>query len=430
MSSIEKLYSLFLSHPLITTDSRNCAENSLFFALKGENFDGNSYAAQALSNGCSYAIIDNAEFSLDERTILVEDVLTTLQQLANHHRHQFSIPVIGITGSNGKTTTKELMAAVLSKKYNTLFTQGNLNNHIGVPLTLLSLTHEHQMAIIEMGANHPGEIKQLSQIAEPEYGIITNIGKAHLEGFGSYEGVIKTKKELYDFISITGGTIFVNGENTLLCNLSEGINSVRYGEAPNTFTASLTANYPQLTISVQDDENQYSIETQLSGAYNFENLKAAITIGLYFGVPLALIAEALSEYEPKNNRSQIKNTAKNRLILDYYNANPSSMELAVNEFQHSTFQHKVLILGDMKELGEYSFAEHRAILQKISTEHYNVVICIGEEFAKHANEFSKIEFYASTRDAMAAVERKSLSGKTILLKGSRSMKLEMILPVL
>ena len=430
MISIDKLYSLFQKYPSITTDSRNCIKDSLFFALKGENFDGNRYADSALANGCSYAIIDNPEYESGTKTILVEDVLLTLQQLANHHRKQFAIPVIAITGSNGKTTTKELMATVLSKKYNTLFTQGNLNNHIGVPLTLLSLTNKHQMAIIEMGANHPGEIKLLSQIAEPDYGIITNIGKAHLEGFGSYEGVIKTKKELYDHISISGGTLFVNGENKLLCDISSGIKAIHYGDSPNAFSASLLSTFPQLTVSVQYNGNLFAISTQLTGEYNFENIKAAITIGLYFGVKMESIADALSEYEPKNNRSQIKNTENNVLILDYYNANPSSMELALNGFQHSTFDNKVLILGDMKELGTYSFEEHLSILEKINLSHFSRVLCVGEEFGKHKNNFPSIEFYNTTAEALSAVTKNKLEGKTILLKGSRGMKLEMMLPVL
>ncbi|MFB6318764.1 UDP-N-acetylmuramoyl-tripeptide--D-alanyl-D-alanine ligase [Saccharicrinis sp. FJH54] len=426
---IEKLYEIFNTYPLITTDSRNCPKDSIFFALKGESFNGNRFAAAALEKGCRIAVIDErAYYKAEHQYILVDNVLDTLQKLARYHRRQFSIPVIGITGTNGKTTTKELISTVLSQKFNTHFTKGNFNNHIGVPLTLLLMNQNHEMAVIEMGANHPGEIGELSKIAEPGFGIITNIGKAHLEGFGSYEAVIDTKKELYDFIKDTGGKLFVNSSNNLLLSLSEGTERILYGD--DKITLEPDRSTPFLELRYTSNHTREVVHTQITGKYNLENIQAAICIGSYFGVTDEKIIRAIEKYKPNNNRSQVVRTKTNTLILDMYNANPTSMAAAITEFQASDSAHKVAILGDMKELGEYAEKEHKTILELFERKLFSRLICIGEEFMKFSTEYPKIEFYPATEVALEQIALKPITDSYILLKGSRSMKLENLLPEL
>jgi UDP-N-acetylmuramoyl-tripeptide--D-alanyl-D-alanine ligase len=425
---IESLYSLYTSYPSITTDSRNCPKDSIFFALKGDNFNGNKYASDALTNGCRYAVVDEIQYKADDAGyILVDNVLKTLQQLANHHRKQFTIPVIGITGTNGKTTTKELIATVLSRKLNTHFTKGNYNNHIGVPLTLLQLNKNHEIAVIEMGANHPGEIGELCKIAEPDYGIITNIGKAHLEGFGSFEAVIKTKKELYDFIRYIKGKLFVNRSNDLLMQLSEGIESIYYGTLTDSVSVKPVQTSPLLELNYNSAGIHKTLKTHIIGRYNFENIQAAVCIGHFFGVSDEQIIQAIENYKPTNNRSQVLKTQKNTLILDMYNANPTSMRAAISEFQSSDLTHKVVILGDMKELGEYTEKEHKTILDLFERELFSRLICIGKEFIKFSEKYPKIDFYPTTEVALEQIVLNPITNSHVLLKGSRSMKLEILL---
>lgn len=420
---IDSLYAIFKEFPNITTDTRKCVPGSIFIALKGERFNGNEFAQQALESGAEYAIIDEKEFATDNpRIILVEDCLCTLQKLARYHRRILNKPVIGITGTNGKTTTKELTAAVLGKKYNVLFTQGNLNNHIGVPLTLLQLKEEHDIAVIEMGANHPGEIKTLAEIAEPNFGLITNIGKAHLEGFGSFEGVIKTKGELYDYIRKTGGKIFRHNENSILKDLSSGIESILYGEAERIFVSGrIIENNPYLGFLWKHATYTGEVHSQLIGSYNLPNALAAIAIGCFFQVPHKDISKALASYEPSNNRSQLKATKKNHLIIDAYNANPTSMLAALKNFDTMDVSNKVLILGDMKELGETSLQEHQQIVDFISKLHIKDVILSGEMFKQTNHEFLVFE---TTDELIHYLQNRLFENSYILIKGSRGMALE------
>ena len=321
---MSNLYNIFLNSTGITTDSRDCPEGSIFFALKGETFDGNKYAGAALEKGCSYAVVDEAEYATDDRFILVPDVLTALQQLANEHRRALGTRIIGVTGTNGKTTTKELIAAVLSKKYNVLYTQGNFNNHIGVPKTLLRLTKEHEIAVVEMGANHPGEIKTLVNIVEPDYGIITNVGKAHLEGFGSFEGVIKTKGELYDFLRQKGGSkVFIDADKEHLAGIAHDLEQIKYGVKSDAGALAVKGEVIACDPFLRFRWNGGEVNTHLIGAYNIYNMLAAATIGMHFGVTPAQINEALTEYVPSNNRSQLTVTENNKLVVDNYNANPT-----------------------------------------------------------------------------------------------------------
>lgn len=396
---LSALYQIFLDCQLVTTDSRNCPEGSLFIALKGESFNGNAFAGKALETGCAYAVIDESEYAIegDQRYILVDDCLQTLQQLANYHRRQLGTRVIGITGTNGKTTTKELISAVLSRSHNILYTLGNLNNHIGVPSTLLRLKTEHDLAVIEMGANHPGEIKFLSEIAEPDCGIITNVGKAHLEGFGSFEGVIKTKGELYDFLrKKEGSTVFIHHDNAYLMNIAEGLNLIPYGTEDDLYVnGRITGNSPYLTFEWKagKDGKSYQVQTQLIGEYNFPNALAAITIGRFFGVEDAKINEALSGYTPQNNRSQLKKTDDNTLIIDAYNANPTSMMAALQNFRNMEVPHKMLILGDMRELGAESAAEHQKIADYLKECAFEKVWLVGDQFAAAEHSFQTIPTY-------------------------------------
>lgn len=424
--NLSALYQIFLDCQLVTTDSRNCPEGSLFIALKGESFNGNAFAGKALETGCAYAIIDEPEYAVegDQRYILVDNCLQTLQQLANYHRRQLGTQVIGITGTNGKTTTKELISAVLSQSHNILYTLGNLNNHIGVPSTLLRLKAEHDLAVIEMGANHPGEIKFLSEIVEPDCGIITNVGKAHLEGFGSFEGVIKTKGELYDFLrKKEGSTVFIHHDNAYLMNIAGGLNLIPYGTEDDLYVnGRITGNSPYLTFEWKagKDGETYQVQTQLIGEYNFPNALAAITIGLFFGVEATKINEALAGYTPQNNRSQLKKTNDNTLIIDAYNANPTSMMAALQNFRNMEVPHKMLLLGDMRELGAESAAEHQKIADYIKECDFEEVWLVGEQFAAAEHSFKT---YPNVQEVIKELETNKPKGYTILIKGSNGIKL-------
>src|SRR6185312_7850274 len=422
---IEELYKIYLAHPVVCTDTRSIKPDSLFFALKGANFNANEFAAEAIKKGCSYAFIDEQKYYTD-KCILVPDVLSTLQKLATHHRRQFAIPVIGITGTNGKTTTKELTATVLSKKYNTLFTQGNLNNHIGVPLTLLKITNEHGIAVIEMGANHVGEIAQLSRIAEPDYGIITNIGKAHLEGFGGYEGVIKAKSELYKYIQEKNGKLFVNADDTLLMELSANIERITYGTFPNaTIKGAIDSTSFLAKGTIQIDGSQIEVSSNLAGSYNFYNILAASTVGTNFGVSPQQIKAAIEEYNPSNNRSQIIKKSSNTIWMDAYNANPSSMKIAIENFSSLNTPTKILILGDMFELGGDSHKEHQAIADLINQHTgWSGVYLIGKEFSQVKTQGMT---FATTDEFIKWFMEHPLKNATILLKGSRGMQMEFII---
>lgn len=421
---IAELYKCFMECGKVTTDSRNCPEGSMFIALKGETFNGNAFAAQALKQGCRYAVIDESEYA-GEGTILVDNCLQALQQLANYHRRQLKTPVIGITGTNGKTTTKELISTVLSRKFNTLYTEGNFNNHIGVPLTLLRLTKEHEMAVVEMGANHPGEIKTLVHIAEPDYGIITNVGKAHLQGFGSFEGVIRTKGELYDFLRDKGGaTIFIQNENPYLNGIAEGLTCVRYGQTAGLYVSGeLISCSPFLSFRWTAEGVSHEVNTHLIGSYNLDNMLAAAAIGRYFGVSDDDISSALASYLPHNNRSQLKETADNKLIVDAYNANPTSMMAALKNFRQVEAPHKMVILGDMKELGEASREEHQKVVDYLKECGFDRVVLVGPEFAAATHSY---QTFQHVDEVLADIRMHKPQGYYILIKGSNSMKLSQL----
>lgn len=426
--SIIDLYDLFIHNPQITTDSRNCPKGSIFFALKGDKFDGNQYAGKALASGCVYAVIDNPDYYIGERTILVDNVLKTLQQLAHHHRKVLGLPIIGITGTNGKTTTKELLAAVLSTKFNLLYTEGNFNNHIGVPLTLLRLTHDHEMAVIEMGASHPGDIKELVDIVHPNYGIITNVGRAHLEGFGSFEGVIRTKGELYDYIRRSKGKIFIKKENEYLQSIAKGIEQITYGNGDDAFASGQVVSCdPFLVFNWKQQGKLHTVETHMIGSYNLDNVLAAVAVGRFFKIPAERISRAIAAYEPTNNRSQFKKTDNNELIIDAYNANPSSMKVALDNFITMPVQPKAIILGDMRELGPTSNELHAEVVEHIKKGQFDKVFLCGEHFSKVGKEFSP---FATTEAMTEELRRQPLKGYHILIKGSHSMGLEKLVDIL
>lgn len=430
---IKDLYNIFLQHPIVTTDSRNVPEGSIFFALKGDNFDGNAYAKDAIEKGAAYAVIDEQKYAEDgnDRIILVDDVLTTFQQLAKHHRCQLGTTVIGITGTNGKTTTKELIAAVLKKKYNILYTQGNLNNHIGVPKTLLQLNKEHQIAVIEMGANHPGEIKTLAEIALPDYGIITNVGKAHLLGFGSFAGVVRTKGELYDFLRTDNGTVFINNDNPHLRGISAGLRLIRYGQKDAEgllVKGELIECNPTLKFRWSPIPSPFSpmeVQTKLIGSYNLDNALAAACIGTLFAVSATDICDSLADYTPSNNRSQLTITESNHLVVDAYNANPTSMEAAITNFRLMKSDHKMCILGDMGELGEASSEEHQKVVNLLRDCDFEKVWLVGNEFAK-TDHPAIYEMFPNTEAVKQRIATDKPQGHTILIKGSNSTKLYQI----
>ena len=382
----------------VSTDTRNLPAGCVFFALHGANFDGNKFAKQALEQGAYLAVIDNPEYALPEGTLLVEDTLLALQDLARAWRRELGLPIIGITGTNGKTTTKELLATVLSTKYNLHYTQGNLNNQIGVPLTLLQITRAHEMAIVEMGASHPGDIKELVDIAEPNCGLITNVGRAHLEGFGSFEGVQETKKELYDYLLDHQGFIFRNTDNPYLAKMAGDLQTIPYttGKMPDG--------------------------THLVGEYNAENVSAAICVGEHFGISREQALEAIRQYVPTNNRSQKMQTANNQLIVDAYNANPTSMQAAINAFKGDTY-----ILGAMRELGEYSHLEHQNIVNMLAERKADCVFLVGEEYLQTTSPYPVFE---NVELLHKHLEEQPIKGKNILLKGSRSTKMEKLLDIL
>ena len=503
---IKELYEIYKAHPVVTTDSRNCPEGSIFFALKGETFDGNKFAMQALEKGCAYAVVDDPQLSPCFRgtseaeggnnsslltphssLILVDNVLDTLQQLARYHREQLNIPFVGITGTNGKTTTKELVATVLSKKYRVHYTQGNFNNHIGVPLTLLSIKPDCEIAVIEMGANHPGEIKTLANIALPTCGLITNVGKAHLEGFGSLEGVINTKKELYDNIVERGGHLFVNAANPYLTNIindfqlstfnfqlssyssnpdvAADVNGKLLRCAPyvefewNFNNSEYSKNLPYSKGECPTGEGVCQLSTHFVGAYNLDNMLAAITVGLHFGVDEKDICDAISNYVPANNRSQLTKTERNTLIVDAYNANPTSMMAAIDNFDIMEGENKVAILGDMLELGEQSEIEHQNIVRRLMESKIEKIILVGKEFEKACNQLGirneelgvKSQFYCQRlKDLRFSIfnfiakdsktfgsqlsilnsQLSTLNSQLILLKGSNGIGLYKLIPYL
>lgn len=432
---IQQLYQIYQQHPVITTDSRDCPQGSIFFALKGESFDGNKFAASAIEKGCAYAVIDNAEFQKDDRFILVDDVLQTFKDLAREHRRQFNIPVIGITGTNGKTTTKELIASVLLEKYNTLFTQGNFNNDVGVPKTLFRLNEQHEIAVVEMGASHPGDIKTLVETVEPTCGLITNVGKAHLQGFGSFEGVKKTKGELYDYLKAHDALVFINGNNEHLLQMAQSrdiCRAIEYGTQEDCqVNGSIISCAPflkfQWNSNVDGINVQQEIQTHLIGSYNIDNMLAAIAIGLHFGVSPEQIHHALSNYIPTNNRSQMEETGKNHLVVDAYNANPSSMKAALDNFHLMEVSPKMAILGDMRELGEASAEEHQKAVDLMKEYGFENIWLVGDEFGNTQCNYRK---FKDVEEVKAAIIAEDINGFNILIKGSNSTKLWQLPPLL
>lgn len=425
---IRDLYEIYKTHSVITTDSRNCPEGSIFFALKGETFDGNKFAISAIEKGCAYAVVDDSTI-VHPQVVLVDDVLDTLQKLARYHREQMNIPIVGITGTNGKTTTKELVAAVLSRKYRVQYTQGNFNNHIGVPLTLLSIKPDCEIAVVEMGANHPGEIKALASIALPTCGLITNVGKAHLEGFGSLEGVINTKKELYDNLAERDGYVFVNGANQLLVNV---LNAKKYTTYSSDAGVNADVNGRLLRCApyVEFEWNGVEMKTNFVGAYNIDNMLAAITVGLHFGVAEKEISNAISEYMPANNRSQLTKTERNTLIIDAYNANPTSMMAAIENFDIMEGDNKVAILGDMLELGEQSAIEHENIVHRLVESKIENIILVGKEFSKCVIGDSRFVVFDSLTSLIESQKIEILQSQLVLLKGSHGIGLHKLIPFL
>ena len=421
---IETIYSQFLKTRKISTDTRKIEKDSIFFALKGPNFNANEFAEEALEKGASMVVIDEEQYKKDERFILVENVLEALQNLARHHRDQLNIAVIGLTGSNGKTTTKELINAVLSKSFNVLATKGNLNNHIGVPLTLLSITEEHEVAIIEMGANHVGEIQQLCSIAKPTHGLITNIGKAHLEGFGGYEGVIRAKSELYHHLIRTSGVVWINSKNEVLRNMAKRfLNPLFYPQKGDYYHCEFIDASPFVELKA---ENRKLIKTNIIGKYNFENIAAALCIGKYFGVPEEKANEAIAEYVPQNNRSQIVKKGTNTIILDAYNANPSSMASALENLAQMNADHKVAILGDMKELGPESISEHEKLGADLSGKHFTDVYLCGDLIQAAQKHVPHARYFKSKAELIQAIKDHHFDQYVILIKASRSLGLEEI----
>lgn len=443
---IKEIYKLYQQHPCITTDSRNCPEGSIFLALKGDSFNGNQFALQALEKGCAYAIVDEPQVlgdlerldSLDQRVIVVDDSLQTYKDLAREHRRQFDIPVIGITGTNGKTTTKELIRAVLSECYNVMATEGNFNNDVGVPKTLFRLNEDHDIAVVEMGASHPGDIKTLVETAEPNCGLITNVGRAHLQGFGSFEGVCKTKGELYDFLCAHECPVFVNRDNEHLMRMIDErkmrggaeADYYFYGQSDNPdilIHGEVVSCAPFLKFRwrEQDADTGYTsewmeVQTHLIGAYNLDNMLAAITIGYVNNIPFDKINHALESYVPTNNRSQLTETEKNHLIVDAYNANPTSMKAAIDNFRLMEVSPKMAILGMMGELGDVSQEEHQKIIALLEEAHFDEVWLVGSEFQKANSTFRT---FANVEEVKAAIAQEQPQGRYILIKGSNSTHL-------
>ncbi len=436
-NTLEHLHQLILRGAHVCTDSRKAIPGGVYFALKGDYFDGNDFAEQALSEGCQLAVVDNPDIAVSNRYLLVNDVLNTLQQLAAKHRHSFAIPVIGITGSNGKTTTKELINTALSSALNTLATSGNLNNHIGVPLTLLSLKEPLDIAIIEMGANHLQEIEHLCELALPGFGLITNVGKAHLEGFGSFDNVILAKTELYEHIKKHQGTLFVNANDEILTRCSDDANRIFFGEDPSCHcNGSILSTHPYLSMSFKANKPigktqsgaQGTIHSKLTGKYNFDNILAAVAIALYFGVDASAVVEAIEGYQPSNNRSQLIETAHNIVIMDAYNANPTSMMASVNNFSQYKKEGKTAVfLGDMLELGEYAIEEHQKLFETVQREQFTLSIFVGEIFSGCIKPFDNILVFPHVHIAAQWLKSHPIAGYKVLVKGSRGIKMESLL---
>lgn len=428
--NIEELYEVYKKHPVVCTDTRSISSGCIFFALKGEKFNGNSFAEDALGKGASFAVIDEKIYRKDDRFILVDDALICLQQLANYHRRQLKCPVIAITGSNGKTTTKELINRVLEKKFKTHCTRGNLNNHIGVPLTLLSAPADCEMLVVEMGANHQKEIAKLSGIAMPDFGIINNVGKAHLEGFGGIEGVKKGKGELYEFLSEHHGSVFINGDNPVLLQMAKERNvkhRIVYGkEEAFNCSGKLVSSVPFLKVEWKAGRGKGIIDSKMIGEYNFENILAAVCIGSHFGVRAEDICKAIENYTPDNSRSQIIARGSNTIILDAYNANPSSMEAALKNFALMEGRHKMVFLGEMAELGEESEQEHKRICELLKVYRFDKVVLVGKNFSGLASDLQADYFPTSTAVA-DWIKNQKIAEATILIKGSRSSKMEAVL---
>ena len=433
---IKELYKLYQAHPVITTDSRNCPEGSIFLALKGASFNGNQFALQALEKGCAYAIVDDkslaaSQTSLSSQLILVEDCLQTYKDLAREHRRHFDIPIVGITGTNGKTTTKELIHAVLAEEYRVMATEGNFNNDVGVPKTLFRLDDKVDIAVIEMGASHPGDIKTLVETAEPTCGLITNVGRAHLQGFGSFEGVCKTKGELYDFLRSRDLPVFVNRDNEHLVKMAEGLSDIYYYGQSDSEDILIRGEVISCTPFLkfhwreQDHDAKYrsewmEVETQLIGSYNIDNMLAAITVGYVNDIPFEKINHALASYQPTNNRSQLTKTGHNTLIVDAYNANPTSMKAAIDNFMQIESPHKMVILGMMGELGEVSAEEHQRVIRQLESAGFEEVWLVGPEFEKQPSMFRT---FAGVEDVKEQLAQQQPQGMTILIKGSNFTRL-------
>lgn len=433
MTNIEALYQYYLKYPVICIDTRTITENCLFFALKGDNFDANTFAELAIRKGAALVIIDNEKYKLNEQCIVVEDVLSTLQALAKYHRKQLHIPVIGLTGSNGKTTTKELIKAVLAEKYHVFATKGNLNNHIGVPLSILSMQSDVEIAVIEMGANHQKEIEFLCEIAQPTHGLITNIGMAHLDGFGGFEGVKKGKAELYTYLKVHHGFAFIYRNNPYLIEMSEVADLskvVYYGsDRGNTISGKLKNSDPLIAFEWKaNGAESYEAKANLTGTYNFENILAAICIGNFFDLEPMEINKGLANYYPNNNRSQLTKTENNTVICDFYNANPSSMAAALHNLKTLSAEHKVAIIGDMFELGAEAPAQHENII-KLAASYALSTLFIGSNFYAFKDQYPGY-FFNVPADAAVYLKENSIKDQLILLKGSRGMALEQLLPLL
>lgn len=422
---IAELYKLYTEHPVVTTDSRDCPKGSIFFALKGESFDGNKFALSALEKGCAYAVVDEAEYATDRRCLLVDDVLTTFKELAREHRRHFTLPVVGITGTNGKTTTKELVSAVLGEKYKVMFTQGNFNNDVGVPKTLFRLQPDDEIAVVEMGASHPGDIKKLVEYVEPTCGMITNVGRAHLQGFGSFEGVKKTKGELYDFLADNDGLVFINADNEHLMEMAAERHIDRmvcYGNDEQCDVwGEVVSCAPFLKFRWRTEaQDWHEVQTHLIGSYNIDNMLAAISIGLHFDVNPQQVDHALENYLPSNNRSQLDVTEKNHLVVDAYNANPSSMAAAIENFRLMDVPSKMAILGQMGELGAISHEEHLKVVAQLQAAGLSNVWLVGKEFADIDCPYRK---FNDVEEVKAAIREEQPANHYILIKGSNSVKL-------
>jgi len=429
MSTTEKIYETFLTYPSVSTDTRKNVAGTIFFALSGENFNGNKFAPEAIKKGAKLAVVDDKMYDMGESYILVDNVLETLQEVALFHRKKHNIPVLAITGSNGKTTTKELISAVLKTSHSIVSTQGNLNNHIGVPLTILKINQATEIAVVEMGANHQGEIKSLCDIAKPDIGIITNIGKAHLEGFGGFEGVVKAKSELYKWLEKRNGKAIVNADDPLLMKLSSKLKKLTYGSKNSEVSGKIIRLKPFLKLLWKTDNTEFELSTNLYGKYNLPNLLAAIALGIYFDITPEKINQAISEYTSENNRSQQVKTSSNNIVLDAYNANPVSMAEAIRSFHESGFDDPYLILGDMFELGEVSMEEHQKIVDQLNETGFTRILLVGKDFYKCTvpSYFNTLE---STSSAAAYLEKHPIKKANILIKGSRGMKLETLLTLL